>query len=86
MENEVGPAKFLEMDQDLKQTEIIAIGVFGTRTMIKNKWWWELAVYCILFLGGSILIVLETADVKVFSFGQGMKYLVKDIFHLGYKP
>lgn len=65
---------------------LIATGIFGTRTMIKNKWWRELAVYCILFLSGSILILLETAGVKLFNIGNGMEYIVKDILHLGYKP
>ncbi len=63
---------------------LAAVGAAGIMEPIKKKWWKELVVYIVIFLLGSVLLMLQTAGIKLPYLIDEVSKFFKIVLHLSY--
>lgn len=63
----------------------LIIAFIGCRFLFKKKWWPEFAAYLTLLTFGFSLLGLQALGIQVPSPGEGIRLLIKDVMHMGYR-
>ncbi len=64
----------------------VCTGLYEVPALIRKKCRRELAAFSFFFILALVLCLLQTVGVEMASPMEFIKYLIKDVLHLGYKP
>lgn len=64
---------------------LVGVGCFGSRGLIKNKWWRDLTFYIIFYVIGLTLTTLLLFGVKLPYFFDVIEFFFKNKLHFGYR-